>query len=75
MLFGSSTSSDKDNRDASSSNSFVFGCLLAQSKRRRSSHVNKVEEFLFAPPSQQTRSQKKILRGGSKFFCKGGENF
>ena len=47
-----STSSDTDNdRGASSSDSF-FSCLFAQSKRRRSRKVDKVEEFHFAPPSQ-----------------------
>ena len=48
----SSTSSGTDyDRGASSSDSF-FGCLLAQSKRRRSCNIDKVEEFLFVPPSQ-----------------------
>ena len=47
-----STSSDADSdRDASSRDSF-FGCLFAQSKRRRSSNVDQVEEFLSAPPLQ-----------------------
>ena len=30
----------------------VFGCLFAQSKRRKSSNVDKVEELLFIPFSQ-----------------------